>query len=51
MDTTFGVSQESVLGLRLFNRFLCDMFLFSNNIEFTSYAKNNRPCYIRNGPE
>lgn len=51
MDPTFDVSQESILGLILFNGFLCDMFLFSNNVKFASYADNNRPCYISNGPE
>ena len=36
----------TILGPLLFNIFLCDMFLFCNEIDFASYADDNTPYCI-----
>ena len=42
-DILSGVPQGSILGLLLFNIFLCDLFLMVENTDFASYADDNTP--------
>ena len=51
LDIVVGVPQRSILGPLLFNIFLCDMFLFCNDIDFASYADDNTPYCIGKAPE
>ena len=51
LDIVVGVPQGSILGPLLFNIFLCDMFLFCNDIDFASYADDNTPYCIGKTPE
>ena len=51
LDIVVGVPQGSILGPLLFNIFLCDMFLFCNDIDFASYADDNTPYCIGKTPQ
>ena len=39
----FGVSQGFILGSLLFNIFICDLFLLTNNIDIARYPDDNTP--------
>ena len=43
LDIFQGVPKGSILGLLLFNLFLCDLFLFVEKADITSYADGNTP--------
>ena len=42
-DIIFGVPQESILVALLFNIYLCDLFMFTDNIDIASYADDITP--------
>ena len=51
MDIVAGVSHESTLGRLSFNIFLCDIFLFCNDIGFASSADDKTPYCLGKIPE
>ena len=40
----FGIPEDSIRWPFLFNIFICEYFLFTNNIDIASYADDNTPC-------
>ena len=51
IDILFRVPQGSILGLLLFNIFLCNIFLFCKDVDFANYADDNTAYYIGKTPE
>ena len=51
MDMIAGVPQGSKTRSLLFNIFLCDMFLFCNDLGFASYADNDTQYRTGKTPE
>ena len=43
LDIIRGVPRGSILGPLLFNLFLCDLFLFVDEVDIMSYADDNTP--------
>ena len=50
-EVLFAVPQGSILGPLLFNIFLCDLFLFINDINIASYADDNTLYTVDKNPE
>ena len=47
----FRVPQGSIMGLLLFNIFMCDLFIALEGIDLSSYADDNTPFISEATPE
>ena len=50
-DIFFGVPHGFILGLLLFNTFLCNLFSIMNNVESASYVDDITPYAVENNIE
>ena len=45
-EISYGVPQGSISGRLLFNIYICDIFMFTGNLDMMSYADDNTPFVI-----